>query len=48
MKNLKKEVSSSVFDMVIRRGFVLVDTLRRTNKITFDPTKAINVKSVIT
>ena len=47
MKNLKKEVSSSVFDMVIRRGFVLVDTLRRTNKITFDPTKAINVRSML-
>ena len=33
--------------MVISRGFALVDTLRRTNKITFDPTKAINVRSML-
>ncbi len=43
--NLRKSVKAinSKFEMVIRRGNVLSDTLRRMEKITFDSHKPLKV-----
>ena len=41
---LQKEVDeNSTFEMVVRRSHILSDTLRRMEKVTFDPRKKLNV-----
>lgn len=41
MRNLKTEIFT--FEMVVRRGHVLSDALRRMEKLAFDPSNPIKV-----
>ena len=44
IKNLQCEVSKdSTFEMVVRRGKVLSDALRRMERLTFEPNKQLKV-----
>ncbi len=47
VKYLKKTIASTDFDMIVRRGYMLEDTLRRMNKMSFDRNKTITVSAFL-
>ena len=44
LNNLTKQIKSEQFEIIVRRGHVLVDALKIANRMSFDPTMSINVR----